>query len=220
MTTDDKPGQAKTWDAMNSRGLAAKREAVHELELRADEGAIGQLVECLRDESWYLRDLSEAALIRLGRRASSTLLPLLDQGLWFTRASAARIFGKIGDGDAVPALFAMTRDANHTVGAAALDSLLAIGHQRGAVRLAHALHRMSPADRSARLDEIQRRDAALGDRLRRFLRSDELMSVEDTHALSDDSAAVKASEESVEWEILTGPPPAKPRHGDGHGGDG
>jgi HEAT repeat protein len=219
MTTDDKHGQTKTWDALNTRGLTAKREAVHELELRADDEAIRQLVECLRDESWYLRDLSEAALVRLGRRASSTLLPLLDQGLWFSRASAARIFGKIGDGDAVPALFAMTRDANHTVGAAALDSLLAIGHQRGAVRLAHALHRMAPQDRAARLDEIQSRDPALGERLRRFLKSDELMSVEDTGGLSDDSAAVRASEEGVEWEVLTGPPHPKPQHRDGHGGD-
>ena len=217
MTTDDKHGQSKTWDALNTRGLAAKREAVRELELSADDDAIGKLVECLRDESWYLRDLAEAALVRLGRRASRALLPMLNQGLWFTRASAARIFGKIGDGDAVPSLFDLTRDANHTVGASALEALLAIGQQRGSIRLAHALHRMAPDARSARLDEIQARDPALGERLRRFLRSDELMSVEDASALSDDSAAVRANEDGVEWEVLTGPPPPKPR-GDGDGG--
>jgi HEAT repeat protein len=218
MTTDDKHGQSKTWDALNTRSLAAKRETVRELELSADERSIAELAECLRDESWYLRDLAEAALVRLGHRASRALLPLLDQGLWFTRASAARIFGKIGDGDAVPALFELTHDGNHTVAAAAVDALLAIGQQRGAIRLAHALHRMAPDARAARLDELQARDPGLGERLRRFLRSDDLMSVEDASVLSDDSAAVRANEEGVEWEVLTGPPPPKPR-GDGAGGD-
>ena len=218
MTTDDKHGQNKTFDALNSRGLAAKREAVRELELSSDPEAIARLCECLRDESWYLRDLAEAALVRLGHRASNALLPLLDQGLWFTRASAARIFGKIGEGDAVPALFELTRDSNHSVGAAALDALLAIGQQRGAIRLAHAMHRMAPDARGGSLDALQARDPALGERLRRFLRADELMSVEDASALSDDSAAVRANEEGVEWEVLTGPPPPKPRR-DGDGGD-
>ena len=219
MTTDEKHGQ-KTWDAMNSRGLAAKRESVRELELRADDEAIGRLVECLRDESGYLRDLSETALVRLGRRASPALLPLLRQGLWYTRASVARIFGKIGDGDAVSPLFELTRDGNDTVGAAALDALLAIGHQRGAIRLAHSLHRMPPDARTARIEEIQRRDPVLGERLRRFLRSDELMSVEDASALNDDSASVRATEEGVEWEVLTGPAHSAPRVGVGDGGDG
>jgi len=212
MTNDDKPG--KTWDALNTRSLAAKREAVRELELRGDDAAIAELVECLRDESWYLRDLAEAALVRLGRRASRALLPLLAQGLWFTRTSAARIIGRIGDGDAAPALFDLTADANHTVGAAALEALLAIGQQRGAIRLAHALHRMAPDQRAARLDDLQSRDHALGERLRKFLKSDDLMSVEDASDLSDDHHAVVATEDGVEWEVITGTPPPKPRGGD------
>ena len=220
MTTDDKYGQGKTWDAMNTRGLAAKREAVQDLELRADDESIARLVDCLNDESWYLRDLAEAALIRLGRRASRALIPLLHHGLWFTRSSAARIFGKIGDGDAAADLFTMTRDQNHTVGEEALTALIAIGHQRGSIRLAHALHRMPPEVLRARLDEVIARDPALGERLRRFMRSDELMAIEDASSLNDDSAAVRASEEGVEWEVLTGPPHPKPRRGDGDGGDG
>lgn len=219
MSSDEKQGAGKTWDALNTRGLAAKRETVRELELTGDDDAIRRLVECLGDESWYLRDLAEAALVRLGRRASLALMPLLNQGLWFSRLSAARIFGKIGDGNAVPALFDLTRDPNDSVGAAALDSLLAIGQQRGSIRLAHALHRMAPDARASRLDELARRDGALGERLRRFLRSEDLMSVEDASKLHDDSAAVRATEDSVVWETLTGPPLPKPRGGDGAGGD-
>jgi len=218
MPTDDKHGEKRIWDALNSRGLAAKREAVRDMELSASPEAIAQLCECLREESTYLRELAEAALVRLGHRASPALLPMLHQGLWFTRASAARIFGKIGEGDAVPALFELTEDANHDVGASALDALMAIGQQRGAVRLAHALHRMAPDARAGRLDDILARDSALGERLRRFLRSDELMAVENANDLSDDSAVVRAREDGVEREALTGPPPPKPR-GDGDGGD-
>ena len=42
MSTDDKYGQGKTWDAMSTRGLAAKREAVNDLELRADDESIAE----------------------------------------------------------------------------------------------------------------------------------------------------------------------------------
>ena len=71
---------------------------MRELERVCDADAIVHLADCLRGESWYLRDLAEAALVRLGHRASPSLMPLLVNVLWFTRASAARIFGRIGEG--------------------------------------------------------------------------------------------------------------------------
>jgi len=219
MTTDDGIGQGKPFDTLNTRGLTAKREQVRELELRGDDESIARLIECLSDESWYLRDQAEQALGRVGGRAAGRLVPLLSQGLWYTRASAARILGRIGCGDAVPALFELTEDANDTVGASAFDALIEVGRQRGAIRLAHALHRMPPDARQTRLDEINRRDASLGERLRRLMRSDELMGVESVRGLDDDSAAVKASEEGVEWEVLTGPS-LPPRSDDASRGDG
>ncbi len=212
MTTDDGYGPGKAFDALNTRGLTAKREQVRELELRGDDESIGRLVDCLREESWYLRDLAEQALGRVGSRGALRLVPLLRQGLWYTRASAARILGRIGCGDAVPDLFELTEDANDSVGAAAFDSLIEIGRQRGGIRLAHALHRMPPDRRQTRLDEIHRRDATLGERLRKLMRSDELMGVDSVNGLDDDSAAVRASEEGVEWEVLTGP--SLPRRSD------
>ena len=79
---------------MNSRGLTGKREYVRSLEQRSDAEALSLLVECLSDESWFLRDLAEEALLRMGERGAPVLVPLLDQGLWFTRASAARVLGR------------------------------------------------------------------------------------------------------------------------------
>ncbi|HTM56831.1 MAG TPA: HEAT repeat domain-containing protein [Candidatus Udaeobacter sp.] len=217
--TDDKFAQAKSIDILNTRGLSAKRDYVRGLERRGDAEALSLLVECLCDESWFLRDLAEEAFLNMAERGAPVLLPLLEQGLWFTRTSAARILGRLGYRPAVSPLLILSDDSNATVAAAARDALAAIGHQRGAVSLAHALHRASPEIRRRRLDELASRDRALYERLERMMRNEELMNVEDGQVLSDDHELVRSSEEGVEWELLTGPPPEADRPGPGGGGN-
>jgi HEAT repeat protein len=212
--TDEKYGQGKSMDALNSRGLATKREYVHELVAKGDPQSLLLLVECLCDESSYLRGQAEEAFLALGESGAHFLVPLLDQGLWYTRTSAARVLGRLGYRAAVSPLFRLTEDGNESVADAARDALVAIGGQRGAIRLAHALHRMPPDLRRRRLDEIVDRDRVLSDRIERMMRNDELMSEDDEPTLSDDSPAVRASEEGVEWEVLTGPPSPKQRAGE------
>ena len=207
--SDDKYGQGRPLDVLNARGLTAKREYVRGLEQRRDPEAISLLVECLCDESWFLRDLAEEAFLRMGEDQAAVLLPLLEQGLWFTRTSAARVLGRMGYRPAVPALLRLCEDPNETVALAAREALVALGHQRGAARLAHALHRLPPDVRRPRLDEIARRDRPLWERLERMMRNEELMTVESPDGLSDDSELVRLSEEGFEWEVLTGPPPPK-----------
>ena len=204
--TDDKYGQNKAVDVLNARALHQKREYVRDLVNRADNEALSLLVECMCDDSWFLRDLAEQAFPRLGERGASALIPLLDKGLWFSRTSAARVLGRMGYRPAVPHLLKLTEDANRTVADAAREALIAIAHQRGTVRLAHALHRLPPDQRRARLDEVAVRDRGLSDRIERLMRSDDLMNVADGDLLADDSHAVRSAEEGVEWEVLTGPP--------------
>ena len=219
---DDKFAQSRAFDAMNPRGLAAKREYVRGLEQRRDPESLSLLVECLCDESWYLRDLAERAFLRLGEEAAPVLLPLLEQGLWFTRTSAAGILGRFGYRPAVPALIRLAEDKNRTVIEAACDSLVAIGHARGAFRIAHVLHRQAPDVRRRRLQDLARRDSALAGSIERMMASDELMVIEDDGALSDDSPVVRGSVEGVEWEVLTSPAPRRdePRTARGDGGAG
>ena len=218
---DDKLGQGqRPVDHLNSRGLSAKRDYVHGLESRADAEALSLLVECLCDDSWYLRDLAEEAFLRMADRGAPVLVPLLGQGLWFTRTSSARVLGRLAYRPAVPPLLRLADDANATVAAAACEALMAIGHQNGSVALAHALHRAPPDLRVRRLADIAQRDRGLHDRLERLMRNDELMSLEDSEALSDDHELVRSSEEGVEWELLTGPPPDPERPGSGGGGHG
>ena len=93
---DSKNSQGRPDDLLNSRGLGAKRDYVRGLEQRGDAEALSLLVECLCDDSWYLRDLAEEAFLRMAERGAPVLLPLLDQGLWFTRTSSARVLGRLG----------------------------------------------------------------------------------------------------------------------------
>ena len=204
--SDDKYGPGRTLDAMNARGLAGKRDYVRSLEQRRDDEAMSLLVECLCDESWYLRDLAEHALLRLGDRGGETLLPILEQGLWFSRASAARVVGRLGYRPAAPALLRLCLDSNATVVQAAFASLVDLAHRGGSVRIAWELHRHEPERRRELLAQLGALDRPLHDRLERMLRNDDLMTREHPDDLRDDSDFVRASEEGVEWEILTGPP--------------
>ena len=158
--SDDKYGPGRTQDAMNARGLAGKRDYVRSLEQRRDDESLALLVECLSDESWYLRDLAEHALLRLGDRGGEALLPIVEQGLWFTRASAARVVGRLGYGPAVPGLFRLCADSNASVAQAARAALVDLGHRGGSVRIAWELHRMAPEARHEMLARLGTAPAA------------------------------------------------------------
>jgi HEAT repeat protein len=210
--TDDKHAN-RTLDAINTRGLTAKREYVRGLEQRRDAEAVSLLVECLCDESWYLRELAEEAFLRMGEEQAAVMLPLLGQGLWFTRTSAARVLGRLGFRPAVPGLLTLAEDGNETVRGTACDALVTLAHARGSTRIAHALHRLPPDLRRRRMEDFTRRDRPLAERLERLMRNEDLMSLEPADAFGDDHPAVRTGEDGVEWEVLTGPPPQERPHG-------
>src|SRR5262252_4402624 len=122
-------GAGKVHEALNARGLAGKRDYVRSLEQRRDPQALTLLVECLSDESGYLRELAEAALANLGERepqAGAALLPLVKQGLWFARASAARTLGRMAYAAGAPALLELVEDRVDSVAREAENALLAL----------------------------------------------------------------------------------------------
>ena len=195
-------------DALDARRLAGSRDYVRSLEQRTDAEALGLLVECLSGDSAYLRELAEAALLKRGTAATPALLPLLGQGLWFTRASAARVLGRSGHAAATPGLLRLSRDPVASVAADARAALVALARHGGSARLAWELHRQEAGTRLESLAAVRRLDASLATRLEALLRVELLMQQKDPDALRDDASLVREHEEGSAWDL-----PAAPNEG-------
>jgi hypothetical protein len=199
MRAEDKP--SRVHEPPSARGLAGKRDYVRSLEQRRDEQAVILLVDCLRDESGYLRELAEAALVKLGEHGERTasagalLLPLLRQGLWYARASAVRALAGLVYLPAAGPLLALAEDSVDSVAREAVATLAVIGARGGAARIAWELHRMPAERRTARLARLRARDAALATRVTELLKAERIMSHPDPDQLRDDAPMVRAWEE-------------------------
>jgi len=200
---DETPNGRGMPDPLDSRRLAGSRDYVRSLEHRTDADSLARLVECLSADSSYLRELAEAALLRRGVAVTDALMPLLGQGLWFTRASAARVLGRLGHTAAMPGLLRLSRDSVATVAADACAALVALSRAGNAARLAWELHRLGSPLRPEALGGIRRVDAAVATRLETLMRIEPLMQRSDPDALRDDASFVREFEEGVAWV----PPP-------------
>ena len=124
------------------------------------------------------------------------------------------MIGRMGYRPAVPRLLRMARDANAMVAQSAREALAEIARRGGASRVAREVHALDPDLRRRHLADLAGLDRAVAERVETLMRKEELMSVADPDGLSDDSPVVRASEEGVSWELLTGPPaPRKPGSG-------
>lgn len=208
--SDERAGAGRISESMSMRGLAGKRDYVRSLESRRDEESLSLLVGCLGEESWYLRELAESALLKIGDRCGPALLPLLGQGLWFSRSSAARVLGRIAHVPAAGPLVKLTFDRVETVVGDAYAALILLASQGGSARVAWELLQLEPERRGERLDRLLKLDRALGERLLRLQQLEPLKSRTDGEGLRDDAPWVRASEEGVEWDVIPSPPPVRP----------
>lgn len=208
--SDERAGAGRISESMSMRGLAGKRDYVRSLENRRDEESLSLLVGCLGDESWYLRELAESALLKIGERCGPGLLPLLGQGLWFSRSSAARVLGRIAYVPAAGPLLKLTFDRVETVVVDAYAALILLASQGGSARVAWELLQLVPERRSERLARLMKLDRALGDRLVRLQQLEPLKSRTEAEDLRDDAPWVRASEEGFAWDVIPSPPPVRP----------
>lgn len=205
---DDRSTAGRIQDAMSTRGLAGKRDYVRSLEQRRDPEALALLVECLCDESWYLREMAESALLRMGERCGAALLPLLGQGLWFSRSSSARVLGRMGFAPAAAPLLRLTSDSVDTVVRDACVALADLGRRGALARIAWALQQLPPERRAERLVMFAAVDRPFAERLERLSRAEELRACTDPETLADDAPWVRESEEGVAWNVIPAPSPA------------
>jgi hypothetical protein len=208
---DDHHPPPSPLEALNARGLTAKREYVRGLEQRRDAEALSLLVECLCDESWFLRDLAEQAFVRLGEEHAAPLVPMLAGGLWYTRLSAARLLGRMGYRPAVPALLALCDDPNETVAIAAREAVVGVARLKGSSRIAHALVRLAPDKKRQRLAEVTARDRTLAKNLERLMADADLMAADHPDRLVDADEAGGAASKPGASLTRKPPSPSKPR---------
>ncbi len=125
-------------DTLKRRNLEGKRALIADLRRRKSEKAAEILVDILEEDSWYLRELAVEALTDVIDTAAPRLTKLLDSGLWYTRAAAARALGKGGHVASLPRLVGLLGESNKTVQGAALASvadLVREGHAPETARL-------------------------------------------------------------------------------------
>jgi len=131
-------------EALKRRNLEGKRALIADLRRRQTDKAVEILIDVLRDDSWYLRELAVEALGEAGERAVPLLNEVLRSGLWYSRAAAARTLGKIGHVPSIGVLVDLLEDPNQTVKGASLASLADFVRGGRAVAVARAFHALGP----------------------------------------------------------------------------
>lgn len=202
--SDEKHATLRVLDALQMKGYDGKREYVAALERRGDEQAVSLLVECLCDESTFLRELAERALTRMGAEHAALLRPLLTQGLWYTRASVAHVLGGVGAKEALPDLVTLLTDANSAIAEAASDAIVRIAKSGSLVSVARALHAAPERLQRGIARQADAATAGLGTQIERLLADRELMAAGEGEVLREDRKAL-AGQDNVVWEVLTTP---------------
>jgi len=197
--SDDSYATLKSLDALSPRGLAGKREYVLELEQKGGDVALLQLVECLNDESGYLRDLAGAALARLGAPVAP-LVPLLASGLWYARVSALRTLARLGDASCAAAVCPLLADSNRSVRDDAVATLTALARSSDDVRVARALYATPDALRAQAVKDIAAKAPETGQRIARLLADRDVMLAAEDELLP---VTRPVSEDGVAWDVLT-----------------
>ncbi len=130
---------AKVLERLRLKNLSGKKELIEDLKKRKGQRSVLILAELLQDESWYLREQAVQALPEMGDEARGPVMKLLENGLWYTRAAAAKVLGKIGGPEAVDSLLDCLVDSNMTVQGAAAAALVDIAKSSSVEALASSL---------------------------------------------------------------------------------
>jgi len=108
---------------LRSKDVSLRMKAV---DILAEKRDLPRLVSLLFSESWHVRERAAKALASCGPEVSDLVFPLLDEGYWYVRASAAFIMGELQDDRSFDKLKEMLGESNNTVRAQAAFALAKI----------------------------------------------------------------------------------------------
>ncbi len=187
-------------------GLERAKQYIESLKMEDPQEAIPQLVEFLKNESWYLREQAAGALASFGNQAAGPVGALLQSGLWFTRAAALELLGRIGASEYLPCISGFLTDANRTIAESAAKALLHFSAGGKALAVAKILHARGSRFREHALDLLQRVDREAGTKLARLISASEFMGPEGTLSPEDEERLAKEIEDEefgVSWASLS-----------------
>ena len=145
--------------------LEAKKRRVLELCAARSEDADSALVDLLRDDSWYVRSLASIAIVERGRGLTSDVMAVMATGLWYSRAMAATVLGRMAAIDAAAAVAALLLDANRSVRDAGYDALILLAAAGGERAVALGVRQLDSAVRARFLDDTRQRHPSVAMRI-------------------------------------------------------
>jgi hypothetical protein len=190
----------RLWEEMRNRDPEEKAAWIRDLARDPSDESLETLLSVLEQESWFLREQACRALVPLGERVVEPLIEYLGSGLWYTRASAASVLGRMGLPAAADPLTGLLSDANRTVRDAAWDALARLAEiEPGAHATAEAFAALPERARRFALDGILARSPEAAGRVLRSLEDIE------RHGVADRALprAVNQSD-TLSWEDVVG----------------
>uniref|UniRef100_A0A7C4UFW1 HEAT repeat domain-containing protein n=1 Tax=candidate division WOR-3 bacterium TaxID=2052148 RepID=A0A7C4UFW1_UNCW3 len=100
---------------IRSKNLKEKMKLIEDLGKEDSPKALQQLISLLSSSSWSIRDKVTEILATKGEKILDKLINLLEEGIWFTKASAAKTLGNIGSIQSLPHLLKFIDDNNSVV---------------------------------------------------------------------------------------------------------
>lgn len=186
--------------------LEVARRYIEQLEQQSAEEAVPRLSEILVDESWYLRERAGAALAAYGIEAAATVEHLLDGGLWYTKAAALRVLGKIAAPRSLLRVVAFLHETNQTIAEEAARAVLMFCGRDRALAAAKLLHVMGFAEREAALVLLRRLAPDDAARLQRLIGAPALMGAEGVLSAEEEERLVRDVSDrgwGLDWRMLS-----------------
>ena len=211
--TDESIPPGRMIERIRSKSMDGRRALVRELISKNSRSSQTLLLEMLSDESWSLRELATEALAECGDSVADDLIQLVDDGLWFTRAAAARTLGLMAHAAALPRLIELSENSNHTVAEEASRALLDLGQRGWAVGVARAMVALG-AEAEPHLVRMERVDPDAGRKIRILVARDEVRApvlvelaeeAPDPEVLEEIALSQPDSQLGVEWDAISGP---------------
>ena|GEM_PF-982451 len=206
--TDRRDGVPKpTWRNRGGDGgqLEDAQNYIERLAGQPAEEAVPKLLEILGDESWFLRDRAGMVLVGYGCEAAPGVEGLLKDGLWYTRAAAIRVLGRIGEPRSLEKVIDYLDDGNRTVAEETAKALLDFCRHDRSLAVAKILHGRGIEFREKVLSMLHRLNPDATGRLISLTKSKELMGPEGRLDASEEQRLiieVNDSDWGINWPEL------------------